>query len=219
MDKIIEMVQQWPYLETLPDRIGRFVLSREMRVEGTRYCVFSYHYQEKYRSFYVVYDKATKDFMARVTVGLTEYCDVNTIAVNLENLEKLLSGNMEKTLLKLSDFNVTSLCSICREKQIVEWEYGHSLPENVAGFELYIRPAEPVRMLNGSYAVLDYSNFDTESNLIVYYNIFRDEFFGEIRIRRTPESTTRFDAKTLPELEEQLQKHLIPVLENMNSGV
>ena len=218
MDKIVETVQSWVYLERLAPRIGRFVLSRDLRSEGLRYWIFSYHYSENRRSFAVLYDKATKDYMARITIGLTEFCDVNTISGSVEGLEKLLTGYMEKSLLQMSDFTVESLCSVCREKQIVEWDAAKLLPENVAGFELYIRPSAPVRMINGSYVIVDYSNFFTESNLIVYYNIYRDEFFGELRIRRTPESITMFDAKSLKDLEERLQTNLIPVLEKMGSA-
>jgi hypothetical protein len=54
-----------------------------------------------------------------------------------------------------------------------------------------------------------------ESNLIIYYNIYRDEFFGEIRIHRIPQMAAAFDAHTLPELEAKLNTHLEQTLKDM----
>ncbi len=65
-----------------------------------------------------------------------------------------------------------------------------------------------VRVLNGSYIVFDYSDFDIESNFIIYYNEFRSEFFGEARIRNIPEMNYTFDSKNLEELEEKLRAKL-----------
>jgi len=54
-------------------------------------------------------------------------------------------------------------------------------------------------------------------DLLIYYNIFRDEFFGEARIRRTPHMSAVFDATTLDELQKNITAHLTVVLESMRS--
>ena len=43
--------------------------------------------------------------------------------------------------------------------------------------------------------------------------MFRNEFFGEARIRNIPEMNYVFDSSELPELEEKLETNLIPRLQ------
>ncbi len=72
-----------------------------------------------------------------------------------------------------------------------------------------------MKIVNGSFIVIDYSDFATASNLTVYYNMYRDEFFSERRIRRLPEIVTDFDAKALNALVEKLSVRLEPALGNL----
>ena len=80
---------------------------------------------------------------------------------------------------------------------------------------MVITPEAPVRVLNGSYIVFDYSDFALKSNFIIYYNEFRCEFFGEARILNIPEMNYVFDSKSLPELEEKLKSHLTDRLQEI----
>ena len=215
MEKIIAQIQKWELLAKLPAEFSGFVLSRELQQKGTQYCIFTYQNTTWHKSFSVLYDKATKEFLARTVVGLTEYFDVNFIVSDIELLEKLLVKRLKDTLTNLAVFNRDNLGSIISDKKIIEWPYGKELPQQLAGFELFIQPSALVKIINGSYIIIDYSDFSTESSLVIYYNIFRDEFFGEARIRRTPEMSAVFDATTLEKLQENLTVHLKEVLESM----
>lgn len=215
MEKIIAQVKAWELVTKLPAEFAGFALCLEFQEQGTQYCIFTYQNKDWHKSFSVLYDKATKEFLARTVVGLTEYFDVNFIVADIGILEKLLISRLKDTLVSLAEFNPDSLGSIVIEKQILEWPYGKELPQKLAGFELFIKPGEPVKVINGSYIIIDYSDFLNESNFIIYYNIFRDEFFGETRIRRTPQMSAEFDATTLDKLQENIAVHLKVVLENM----
>lgn len=217
MEKIIKQVQAWELLAKLPAEFAGFTLVLDLQEHGTRYCIFTYRNAEWHKSFSVVYDKATKEFLARIVVGLTEYFDVNFIVADIQLLEKLLIKKLKETLLSLAVFDQDKLSSIVIEKQILNWPYGKELPQQLVGFELFIKPSEPVNIINGSYIIIDYSDFSNESSLVIYYNIFRDEFFGEARIRRTPHMSSVFDSKTLDKLQENITDHLKVVLENMRS--
>lgn len=217
MEKIIAQIQGWELLAKLPLEIAGFSLRLELQERGTQYCIFTYSNKEWHKSFSVVYDKATKEFLARAIIGLTEYFDVNFIVGDLELLEKLLINRLKDTLTNLAVFNREKLDSILIDKRILEWPYGKELPQELVGFTLYIKPSEPVRIINGSYIIIDYSDFSNESSLIIYYNIFRDEFFGETRIRRTPQMSAVFDASTLDKLQENMMNHLKIVLENVRN--
>jgi hypothetical protein len=192
-----------------------FTLINELMTCGSQYRIFTYNNQNARRSFTVLYDKATKDFLVRTVIGLTEFCDISFITADLVALEKLLRERMEKTLCGLAQFDPNCLCAQFASKKILEWPYADQLPMELSGFELFITPRKPFKGLNGSYVIIDYSDFAVESNFIVNYNIFRDQYFSEIRLRRTPIMTAEFDAKTLPELEVKLKDNLIPTLENL----
>lgn len=215
MEKVIAEIQEWNFLKTLPAQMHGFQLINELMQCGAQYRIFTYQNSVQHRSFSVLYDSATKDFLVRVVVGLTEYCDIAFITPQLERFEQLLTMNMEKNLLNLACYNKQCLDSIITAKKVAEWDYASELPQEIAGFQLFIRPQEPLKVLNGSYIILDYSDFVAESHLILYYNIYRDEFFGEMRIHRTPKMAGIFDSRELTELAEKLKTHLRSTLEEM----
>ncbi|BBB93327.1 MAG TPA: hypothetical protein PKA28_00155 [Methylomusa anaerophila] len=217
MEKIIDQVKQWEFLRQLPESIHGFVLITDCMACETQYRIFTYQNSERCRSFSVLYDKATKEYMVRIIVGLTEFCDITFITSSLEGLEKLLRERMEKTISGLNESDPNFICTQFRQKKIIEWPYIEKLPKLLAGFELYIHPKAPVKVINGSYIIIDYCDFLAQSNLMVYYNIFRDEFFGEFRIRKTPLMTTAFDAKSLNELEMRLESNLVASLESLRN--
>ncbi len=212
MEKVIVEIQEWEMLATLPTEVAGFVLQQNLEKRGTQYYIFTYENEKCHRSFSVLYDTATKEFLARTVIGLTEYFDVNYIVADIQLLEKLLKKRLHNTLLNLAEGKQEDLDSILVEKQILQWPYGRELPQEIAGFTLFIKPWEPIKIINGSYVIIDYSDFLNASSLVIYYNIFRDEFFGEIRIRRTPHMSAIFDATTLEKLQELISTHLTTVL-------
>ncbi len=212
MEKIIEEVKQSAYLENLPPVLSGFELNKIFAVDGQQVIIFTYDNKEQKRSFSILYDSTTKEYIGRVTAGLVEFSDIGYIVPDRSTLEKVLAEHLSATLDKLGRFAPENLESIFKEKKILEWPYAAQLPQEIAGFSLYIKPPQPLKIINGSYIILDYSDFLSESNLIIYYNIYRDEFFGEVRIRRTPRMAAVFETKTLAELEEQLALHLAPTL-------
>ena len=217
MEKIIAQVKTWELLAKLPVEFSGFTLNLELQERGIQYCIFTYQNKEWHKSFSVLYDKATKEFLARTVVGLTEYFDVNFIVGDMGLLEKLLITRLKETLLSLAVFNPDNLGSIIIDKQILEWPYGKELPQELVGFELFIKPSALVKTINGSYIIIDYCDFSNESSLVIYYNIFRDEFFAEARIRRTPQMSAVFDATTLDKLQENIEIHLKVVLESIRN--
>ncbi len=215
MEKIIAEVDEWELLKKLPKAFGKFTLQVELEKRDTQYCIFSYQNEKEHKSFSVLYDQATKEYFARVVIGLIEYFDVNFIVGDLQQLEKLLLERLKGVLSQLSFFTREIVESIVHEKKIMDWPYKEDLPQTLLGFELFIKPDEPVKVINGSYIIVDYSDFDLESNLTIYYNVFRDEFFGETRIKRTPIILAVFDTKDLADLQKLVASHLTAELEKI----
>lgn len=211
MNGKIEQIKAWPLLGRLPREQAGFTLSLELTKEGTQFHIFSYANLQDYRKISVVYDEVTKDFLAKVTVGLNDFYDVSFICTELESLEKLLTTKLEQVLVILAGHQEYE--SIFRSQKILEWPYSSLLPEKAAGFRLFIRPQQPLKFINGSYIIIDYSDFAAASNLSISYNVYRDEFFGQIRFRHTPQMIADFDAKDLGELADKLKCGLQPALE------
>ena len=215
MEQIIQELSNWQYLSELPNTLYGFILEKQMNESDDKFFVFTYHNDERKRSFSVLYDRSTKEYTVRITIGLTEFCDIRYIVGNLNSLEKVLREKLECTLNDLVHFNIGNIDCIVLEKKIIEWPYTKQLPKMVGNFALFISPNEPVKSINGSYIIIDYSDFDGQNNFIIYYNIFRDEFFGEIKAKRTPQMTAEFDEKNLFELEEILEDKLVRILESI----
>lgn len=212
MEKIIEQIQVWNFLRKLPKDFAGFTLIMELEKCGTQYHIFTYQNKESYKSFSVLYDQATKEYFARVVIGLTEYFDVDFIVGDIKSLESLLEKRIKETLISLVSFDREKLDSIIVDKKILDWQYGKGLPEKIMGFELFIKPGEPIKVINGSYIIIDYSDFKAKSNLVIYYNMFRDVFFGETRINLTPKMSAVFDTNNLIDLQEALASNLENVL-------
>lgn len=217
MKEIIAQVNEWPFLRQLPAHQAGFSLKLDLTEDGVQYNVFSYRKAEELRSFSVVYDRATRDFLARVAVGLNEFYDVSFICPDLASLERILAAKLAAALVDLSGGQQYE--SIFRAKKILEWPYSERLSGEVAGFRLFITPRQPLKTVNGSYIILDYSDFAAASNLSVSYNVYRDEFFGQIRLRQTPNMIGTFDTRDIGELAAILERELEPALTDLRGRI
>lgn len=196
----------------LPNEFHGFKLERLMEIDGDVYELFRYSSDERHRSATAYFHEETKEYKLRVKIGLVEFCKMEYITGSFDTFEKLLKTQLEHMLESLSRFDSAGIGSILKSKHIMEWEYGSKLPASLEGFELFISPPEPVEITNGSYIIIDYTDFSLESSFNIYYNMFRDEYFGEARIRNIPDVNYVFDSKELNELESKLHEHLVPRL-------
>ena len=210
-------IKDWAYLRELPDTWHGFALQRLALVAGDCYDIYRYENQALHKSVTAYFHEETHEYKLRVKIGLIEFCRIEFITAKFDVFEALLRAQFETVLAGLAQFDPASIGSIVRDKKIMTWEAAKELPETLEGFTLYIRPAEPVKINNGSYIVIDYVDFALESSVTVYYNIYRDEFFSEARIWNIPDVNYDFDSGTLSELEERLQTYLVPRLKEVRT--
>mgnify|MGYP001675677303 FL=1 len=192
-----------------------FSYRRDMHVEEDIYALFSYENNAMHRAASAYYHEETKEYKLSVQIGLTNFCHIEFIAPNIAAFEKRLDEHLRKLLVELVTFDPKTISSIVCKKKIMEWEYGKSLPAELEGFELFISPEKPLKITNGSYIILDYSDFSIASNFVIYYNIFRDEFFGEGRVHGIPEINYLFDSHDLAGLATKLEHHLAARLQDI----
>lgn len=219
VDRIEAQVDNWAYLKQLPPQLHGFTLVEDRKINGSYYDILHYENKQRRRRVTLYYHDETWEFKVRTAIGLTEFCNSEFIAERLEVEESLLQQRLAHHLAKLNRFAQQEIDSIIIDKKIHTWRYLEKYPQEIEGFKLFLTPQEPVKVLNGSYIVFDYSDFAAESNFMIYYNIFRDEFFGEAKLHRIPEMTYIFDSHELYELEKLLDEHLVAYLSSVRAKI
>ena len=217
--QVEEAIAAWSYIKTLPKEWFDFKLEYDMHSYGDVYDIFTYKNDEMKRKVTVYYHDETKEYKLRVTIGLIEFCNCDFIMPDLESLEKILRLRLETLMHDTAYFNKEAVDSIVIDKKILEWTYLDHIPEKIEGFTRFIKPSEPLKVINGSYIIFDYCDFDNESSFAIYYNIFRDEFFGEAKVRNIPEVNYLFDSHELSELEEKLDLYLVERLKQIRAKI
>ena len=85
--------------------------------------------------------------------------------------------------------------------------YGTTHPSS-RRFWATIDPHRPLLGLNGSYIIASYECREKETGILFFYNVYRDEYYGELRAKGIPGIIHQYDAKTIPDLEETIRNHL-----------
>ncbi len=219
LEKVQADLSAWTYLQQLPPEKNGFKLVRKMQEIGDTFQIYAYENEELQRKTLVYYHEETKEYKLLVTIGLTEFCAIEFISENLEQLEHILNDRFDLLLGDISKFHAEHISSIIVDKEIMTWEYIKSLPLEIDGFKLFISPDKPVKVINGSYIIIDYCDFANESNFIIYYNVFRDEFFGEAKIHRIPEVTYEYDSSELDDLKQKLEEKLAKTLHDIRQRI
>ena len=206
--KIKEETDGWEYMAALPETWHGFTLQREPVIGKDKYDLYSYVNEKWHKSAIVYFHEETHEYKVRLKIGLIEFARIEFITAKLSVFEELLEAQFEQVLQDMAQFNPATLSSIVEGLNLPEWQFGRDLPAESEGFELFIRPSQPVKINNGSYIVIDYVDFTLASSFTVYYNIYRDEFFSEARIWNIPDVNYDFDSNDLQELEEKLRTRM-----------
>ena len=87
-----------------------------------------------------------------------------------------------------------------------------------AAIQLLISPDRPLLGLNGSYIIAEYENREKNTGILFFYNMYRDEYYGELRDRGIPGIVHEYDARTVEELEKKIRLHLKKDLDKLGTG-
>ena len=218
IEKVKADTVEWSYRQNLPSAYRKFALRQLDKAMDDRWELFAYVDENSHAGVMAYFHEETMEYKLRLKRGLIEYCDTNFISGDLKSFTEQLAAHLFTVLDNLAEFKPESVHFLLARQGILTWEYGRNLPEKKVGFTLVTRPTEPYLLSNGSYVVLDYTDFDISSNFNIYYNIFRGEYFGESRINMVPEVTYDFDVKDLTELEQKLAERLENKLEKIRIG-
>lgn len=167
-ERVEREIAGWKYLEELPEEWFGFRLQRNASIHGDVYDIYSYVNEGIHRSITAYFHEETGEYKVRVNIGLVEFCHIEFVTGDFGTFEVLLKQHFETVLRDMAEFNPKTVTSLLLDKGIMEWGYGKSLPESLEGFELFIHPGEPLRIVNGSYILFDYVDFGISSGFSIY---------------------------------------------------
>ena len=202
------------YLQTLEDNIYDFKLNRIFANDSEgNFILFTYNNDALHRSIETYHHTDTDEFRVQINFGFNSFClsDFFTTDFNVF-VEKL--KNKLPDLLEYYSSDVNSDDELILAKNFKSWQYGNKLPNKINDFELFIKPAMPFEITNGSFVIIDYCNFETKSDFVVYYNLYRDDYGAEFRTNGVTNVLSEFDTDDLKVLQSQLELHLNKYLQS-----
>ena len=207
-NKLTAQVEEFHFAENLPDELEGFTIKKIFAPNEDKFIFFTYADEKIHCALTTYFHEETSEFKVRQRIGLTEFCLTNFFTEDFKTFQSLLDAELADMLKNLRGFRDKSIDNFLREKKIDTWTYGKNLPATLEGFELFISPAAPVEVTNGSFIIINYADFSINSDFVLYYNIYSDEFSGELRLDGAPHVSYAFDAKTLKDLETKLKENL-----------
>ena len=219
MSEMLETLKNWEYVNELKKEWHSFLLNIELSAHEKEIEIFSYKNLDLKKIVKIVYNIDTKDFFLRRKFGLNEYVDINFITPKLDVFEELLKTSLSNVLEEMEKFSKERAKWVHKKKGLLEWEYAEKLPKSILGFDLYIKPNEPTPIISGAAIIIDYSHFSSKSQLIIYYNELRDEFYVERKIKGHIFPLGKLDAANLKELEIFLEEKLVLLVEEIEKKI
>ena len=201
-----------PIFENLPDELEGFAVEKIFAADDDKFIFFRCVDDKIHCGLTIYFHEETTEFKVLQKIGLTEFCLTKFFTEDFAHFQKMIDAQLAGVLKNLRGIRNREPNIFLREKKIDTWTYGKNLPATLEGFELFISPAAPVEVTNGSFIIINYADFSDADDFVIYYNVFGDEFGGEKKIHGAPAVTYAFDAKTLDELEEKLKKNLVDEL-------
>ncbi len=199
--------------EDLPAELDGFTLKKIYAVDEDKFIFFSYVDDAVHCALTTYFHEETMEFKVRQKIVLTEFCLTDFFTEDFAHFKELINAELDGVIKNLRGVRDKTPNNFLREKKIDTWKFGNELPATLEGFELFIKPAAPVEVTNGSFIIINYADFKINSDFVLYYNVYSDEFSGERRINGAPQVTYAFDAKTLNELEGKLKNNLTAELQ------
>lgn len=211
-NKIAAQVAELHFAENLPAELEGFALKKIFAADGDKFIFFKYADDEIHCAVKSYFHEETAEFKISQRIGLTEFCLTKFFTEEFAHFQELIDAELADVLKNLRGLRNGKINRFLRELKLDDWAYAQSLPATLEGFELFISPAAPVEVTNGSFVVINYADFALKSDFVLYRNIYTDEFSGERRICGATHVTYAFDAKTREELETKLKENLIAEL-------
>ena len=204
--KLTAQAAQLHFAQNLPDEINGFATEKIFAADCDKFIFFTCTDEKIHCAATVYFHDETDEFKVSQRIGLTEFCLTNFFTEDFAAFQKLIDDELADVLKNLRNVRDKPLNRFLRDKNIDTWSY--DFPATLVGFELFISPDKPVEVTNGSFIVVNYADFAAGSDFVLYYNIYGDVFSAESRIKGAPHVSYAFEAVTLDDLTDKLNKNL-----------
>lgn len=194
-------------LDELPLKVGSFELKRSDAVDENTVEIFYYDSPKKHCKVGAHYDDATREYKIKIRLGLIDWSLTRFFDGSFEKFFERIRAELP-TMLERFDKNDFANNSFIDQLNLNGWNYATQLPSKINSFELFIAPSNPVEYTNGSFIIVNYVDFDRARDLVIYYNLYSDDFSAEAHDGGHIQVLYDFDAKNLNELEEKLRAQL-----------
>ena len=193
-------LQEWEFLKQLPKELEGFTLREGTGVKGNILNIASYVDEANHACVDLIYTGETFDYVIVKNLGLHTFRDDRFFTRDKDKFAEVV---LNKLLSLLQEMGKSKVKQMGYESEVMgfnEWEDWKTLPKQIGNFELYITPDNPLEYINGSWVILDYSDFANGNQLMFLYNSFRNELFAEMKKGNLPLTTEEFNANSLEAL-------------------
>ena len=216
-NKIAAEAEAANFFDELPAELFGFTMKKIFADDGDRFIYFTYENFQTHRTLIAYFHEETEEYKVRVKIGLNEFCLTKFFTKDFNQFGEKISAELENILKSFSE-NPNEKNPLVKEKNFPAWQYGKTLPKNIAGFELFITPENPVELTNGDFIIINYSDFSAQSDFNLTYNIYNENFSAELKINLVSQVSYLFDSENLPDLEKKLEQNLSAELERMKNS-
>lgn len=216
-NKIAAEAEAANFFDELPAELLGFTLKKIFADDGDKFIYFTYENFQTHRGLTAYFHDETKEYKVRVKIGLNEFCLTKFFTEDFNQFGEKIFSELENALKSFSE-NPNEKNPLIKEKNFADWQYGKNLPKNIADFELFITPENPVELTNGDYIIINYSDFSAQSDFNLTYNIYSENFSAELKINRVSQVSYLFDSENLSELEKKLEQNLATELNKLKNS-
>ena len=218
-NKLTAEFEEADFFSKLPSEIENFTLKKICDDVDDKYIYFIFEKPDAHKSLTAYFHEETREYKVRVKIGLNEFCLTNFFTDDFQHFIKILDEELAAAIKNLDTPLDVDADILIADKNFSAWTYADELPKNLEGFELFASPKNPIKITNGSYIIINYSDFENERELSIVYNVYTDNFSGESQIGGVNHPLYIFDAKDLKQLEKILIKNLSYALNDIRQEV
>lgn len=218
-------LKDWDFLAQLPPELHGFTLQPASGIKGLVLTMASYVNAAQRARLDLTYTTETFDYVPVKTVGLHVFRDERLFYRDRDVFAQQILDMLPRLIGEIDMRQPHPMNCEAQELGLAKWDYWQRLPKKIGNMELFITPANPLAYLNGSYILLDYSDFERGNQLYFAYNIYRNEIFAEFKQRGIPITTTMFDVpgnvkdeRKLDMLAQLIDAHLAKALQDLEKS-
>lgn len=201
-------LQEWEFLQQLPKELEGFTLREGTGIKGNILNIASYVDEANHACVDLIYTGETFDYVVVKNLGLHTFRDDRFFTRDKDKFAEVVLNKLSSLLQDMGKGKAKEMGYESEVMGFKEWSYWKSLPKQIGNFELYITPDCPLEYINGSWIILDYSDFANGNQLMFLYNSFRNELFAEMKKGHLPLTTEEFNANSLEVLSALLKEKL-----------